>query len=457
LTDAAPKRGYRIAMLSDFFYPNVGGVEQHLYQLSQCLIARGNKVIIVTHSYNNRKGVRYLTNGLKVYYLPQKEFYNQSSFPTIVLSMLFPLVRKILIREQIEIVHCHQGFSCIALEGLFIARTMGYRTCFTDHSVFGFADAISIHMNKVLKFSLSDVSHAICVSHTGKENTVLRASLDPLDVSVIPNALDGPRFVPDPSQRTPNRITIVVVSRLVYRKGMDLLVEVIPEICELYPNVDFLIGGDGNKRVDIEDMREKYQLHDRVTLLGNVPHHEVRNVLVRGDIFLNCSLTEAFCIAIVEAACCGLMVVSTSVGGVPEVLPPSYIVLAEPDAGDLIDKIREAVRRLPSVDPWKMHEEVKHCYDWNNVAERTEKVYDRIIREEPWPLLERLRRHYGCGPWAGKLFCMIVVLGFFVWQFLEWISPREEIEIAPDFPFEEWRRIKDKYKDRENFKIYHKK
>jgi hypothetical protein len=66
------------------------------------------QVIIVTHSYNNRKGVRYLTNGLKVYYLPQKEFYNQSSFPTIVLSMLFPLVRKILIREQIEIVHCHQ-------------------------------------------------------------------------------------------------------------------------------------------------------------------------------------------------------------------------------------------------------------------------------------------------------------------------------------------------------------
>lgn len=88
---------------------------------------------------------------------------------------------------------------------------------------------------------------------------MLRASLDPLDVSVIPNALDGPRFVPDPSQRTPNRsthndsitnhgsinivlVTIVVVSRLVYRKGMDLLVEVIPEICELYPNVDFLIG-----------------------------------------------------------------------------------------------------------------------------------------------------------------------------------------------------------------------
>lgn len=42
-------------------------------------------------------------------------------------------------------------------------------------------------------------------------------------------------------------------------------------------------------------------------------------MLVRGHIFLNCSLTESFCIAILEAACCGLFVVSTRVGGVPEV------------------------------------------------------------------------------------------------------------------------------------------
>lgn len=40
---------------------------------------------------------------------------------------------------------------------------------------------------------------------------------------------------------------------------------------------------------------------------------------VKGDIFINASLTEAFCMAIVEAAAAGLMVVSTAVGGVPEV------------------------------------------------------------------------------------------------------------------------------------------
>lgn len=60
------------SMVSDFFYPNIGGVESHIYQLSQCLIERGHKVIVVTHAYGNRSGIRYLSNGLKVevtYYL----------------------------------------------------------------------------------------------------------------------------------------------------------------------------------------------------------------------------------------------------------------------------------------------------------------------------------------------------------------------------------------------------
>jgi len=43
---------------------------------------------------------------------------------------------------------------------------MGIKACFTDHSLFGFADASSILTNKVLKFTLSEIDHVICVSHT---------------------------------------------------------------------------------------------------------------------------------------------------------------------------------------------------------------------------------------------------------------------------------------------------
>lgn len=129
------------------------------------------------------------------------------------------------------------------------AKTMGYKALYTDHSLFGFSDLACIHINKVMKFVLSDIDHAISVSHTSKENLALRASLNPYKVSVIGNAIDSNRFKPDPTGRYPvNTINIVVLSRLTYRKGTDLLIDVIPAITKIFPEVYFIIGGDGPKR-----------------------------------------------------------------------------------------------------------------------------------------------------------------------------------------------------------------
>ena len=64
-------RRHRICIVSDFFYPRLGGVELHQYSLAQALLARGHKVIVVTGTYDDedgqrRQGVRFVTNGLKV-------------------------------------------------------------------------------------------------------------------------------------------------------------------------------------------------------------------------------------------------------------------------------------------------------------------------------------------------------------------------------------------------------
>lgn len=120
-------------MVSDFFYPNMGGVEEHIFNLSECLLLRGHKVIIITHSYGNRKGVRYMTNGLKVYYLPIKVFYNQCVLPTMICNI--PLLRYILLRERIEIVHGHSAFSALAHEAQCLGKLMGLRVKFVLHNL----------------------------------------------------------------------------------------------------------------------------------------------------------------------------------------------------------------------------------------------------------------------------------------------------------------------------------
>ena len=69
--------------------------------------------------------------------------------------------------------------------------------------------------------------------------------------------MDASLFLPDPSQRSrgaPGCITVVALSRLVYRKGIDLLAAVLPELCGRHPNLRFLIGGDGPKRCLLEQV-----------------------------------------------------------------------------------------------------------------------------------------------------------------------------------------------------------
>lgn len=421
---------HRILMVSDFFYPNFGGVESHIYYLSQCLIKRGHKVVVLTHAYGKRSGVRYMTGGLKVYYVPWRPFLMQNTLPTICGTL--PIVRTILVRERISVVHGHQAFSTLCHESLMHARTMGYKAVFTDHSLYGFSDVGSIHMNKVLQFTLADIDQAICVSHTSKENTVLRSGISPNKVFVIPNAVDTAMFTPAPNRLSCDEIVIVVISRLVYRKGADLLVEVIPEVCRLYSNVRFIVGGDGPKRVRLEEMREKYSLQDRVEMLGAVPHAQVQSVLISGHIFLNSSLTEAFCIAILEAASCGLLTVSTRVGGVPEVLPDDMVVLAEPAPSDMVLAIKKAIDMLPTIDPHVMHQRMRSLYSWHDVAKRTEVVYDRASQCSDKDLMERLPRYLRCGSWAGKLFCLVMIVNFLLWHLLQLVQPSDSIEEVPD-------------------------
>lgn len=425
-------RQFRIAFVCDFFYPRLGGVEMHLWSLAQHLIRQNHKVIIITHAYGKRKGVRYLPGPLKVYYCPIVPLVDQDTMPTFAPTL--PLIRNILIRERIEIVHAHQATSTMANESLVYAAALGLASVYTDHSLFGFNDLASVVLNRVLQITLSTVDAAICVSHTCRDNLILRAKLDSSRVFVIPNAIDPSKFTPDPPKRDSSRIKVVVVSRLVYRKGVDLLVGIIPKICATLENVDFIIGGDGNKRLNLQEMVERERLQERVTFLGAVPHDMVPDVLRQGHVFLNCSLTESFCIALLEAASCGLFIVSTKVGGVPEVLPEDMMLLAECNVDALFTTLKKAIARQQSrpMDPLELHDRVKTMYSWERVANETLEIYDTVRNSKRMNLCERLNCYSSVGGITALVVCLLIVTFEFWLSFVKWWQPKESIDVVPD-------------------------
>ncbi|KAI0301962.1 transferase [Multifurca ochricompacta] len=416
-------------MISDFFHPDVGGVENHIYMLGASLIRRGHKVIVITHSHSpDRVGIRWLVPGLKVYHIPFPTLVSSATLPNFLTFL--PYLRTIVLRERITLIHSHASLSSLGHEGILHAHLLGVRTVFTDHSLFGFADAASILTNKLLEGMLRNVDAAICVSHIGRENTVLRANLPPKSVYVIPNAIVADHFRPVPSALPTDTITVVVISRLAYRKGVDLLVATAPRICAAFPNVRFVVGGHGPKMVDLLQMREIHFLQDRITLLGPIAHRDVPSVLRQGSIFLNTSLTEAFGIAILEAACAGLHVVSTRVGGVPEILPEDMISFAAPTADDVFRAMSEAIAHISrgEHDPHRAHEKIRAFYDWARVAERTEAVYREVLTTLPYPLWIRIQRTMGLGPFVGPIYTMILIVDCLFFAFLEWWMPRENID-----------------------------
>jgi phosphatidylinositol glycan class A protein len=420
-----------VLMACDFFFPNVGGVEAHLHQLAQCLALSGHRVTILTHDYASRSGVRYLTSGVKVLHVPRVELTRSASYPS--LFALGSLVRNIIIREHVTVVHAHTTFSAIALEAVLHAKTIGVPAVFTDHSLFGFADLTSVLSNKLLRFVLHEADHAICVSHTAKENTVLRSGANPERVSVIPNAVDTAHFYPSTAACASKRerTVVVVLCRLAERKGVDMLVSVIPGICRRNKNVDFLVGGSGPREWVLQRAFEAHGLEGRVKMLGHVIRPQ--EVLDHGDVFLNISLTESFCMAALEAAACGLLVVSTSVGGIPEILPEDMMLLAEPNPDDVISQLEGAVEHVQAgmVDKHQFHERMKRMYSWEDITRRTERVYAEVVARGADGMVKRLRRLYRTGSWYGKILCCVAVCDALIMKVLQAVMPEREMDEAP--------------------------
>lgn len=181
--------------------------------------------------------------------------------------------------------------------------------------------------------------------------------------------------------------------------------------------------------LNLQKLVEKHNLFERVELLGSLKHEQVRDVLCRGHIFLNTSLTESFCIAILEAACCGLLVVSTDVGGVPEVLPPNMAYLAKPDEKSIIRQLNKAIRNVKDVPTETFYPQVASIYSWRQVAERTEKVYDYVSEKPTRNMLSRLNSAAATGPNVGMWALFYTVIECIVLFMTEWLYPVTGIDI----------------------------
>lgn len=148
-----------------------------------------------------------------------------------------------------------------------------------------------------------------------------------------PGGVDTETFRPDPVRRrairerfgVADRDVVVCLSRLVPRKGQDVLIRALPEIVRRAPDAVLVIVGGGPYRKTLEGLARRHGVADRVIFTGRVPSEEIVDHHRMADVFAMPCRTrgggldvEGLGIVYLEASACGVPVVAGRSGGAPE-------------------------------------------------------------------------------------------------------------------------------------------
>lgn len=168
------------------------------------------------------------------------------------------------------------------------------------------------------KFVMNSVDKIIVPSESIKKITVKFYKINPDKLTVIYNSID----LPD-NLKLINKInhpTLLSVGRLINLKRVDMVIEVVKELSNDYPNIRLLIAGEGPEKANLIKLTSSINANHIVTFLGNVHRVKLNELYSCSDILVLNSLYETFSHVLIEAMCYKVAIVSSSKGGPEEIV-----------------------------------------------------------------------------------------------------------------------------------------
>ncbi|HZK04433.1 MAG TPA: glycosyltransferase family 4 protein [Actinomycetaceae bacterium] len=211
----------------------------------------------------------------------------------------------------------------------------------------------------------------------------------------LPSGIDTDRFRPDDAARRTLRSrygvadapTVVCVSRLVPRKGQDVLIEAWPDVVAQVPGARLVIVGWGSYAKRLAELRRASPVRGLITLTGKVAEEELAGHVALGDVFAMPCRTrhlgadvEGLGIVFLEAAAVGLPVIAGDSGGAPETVVDGVTGTvvdgrshAEVTAA-VVDLLRDPARRAAMGAAGREHMEAN--WTWPHLVERLREAID---------------------------------------------------------------------------------
>lgn len=368
----------RNLLVSIDFPPQTGGKQTYLYEITRRL--EDTALIVSGHEGSEEVDQR---EGWTAYRVPRWLFI--AGFPLLVLYSAY-----VYVKERPDTVLCGQILPD-AVAGYVLSRFFD-----VEYVVFTF-DTIDImsplDRGRIIHFlfrrAISDADLFFAISDFAKEQ-LHEVGVDEERVKVVHPGVDTDRFRPDIETAELEQefgledvSVLLTVSRLVERKGHDVVICALPQILEAHDDLVYLVVGDGPERSRLESLTEDVGVREHVRFIGNVEYEEVPAYYALSDVFVMPSKylqeehnSEGFGIVFIEANACGVPVIGGDNSGMRDAIidgETGYLVDSEDvaDVSEHIISLLDGSGRRKNMGK-RGRERVESEFTWDIAADRVE-------------------------------------------------------------------------------------
>lgn len=353
----------KILMLNYEFPPLGGGASPASYEVAKGYVKLGHQVDVITMGYKNLPKFE-VRDGINIYRIKcwrkKKEICTAPEMLTYIISAV-SFLKKRLKKHKYNINHTH----FILPTGIvsYLNRTkLPYFITSHGSDVPGYnPDRFTLQHKLVKPLWSKVIKNAECViTPTNYLKNLILKKCGCNKIKVIPNGITPDYFTPRKKEKK-----ILVVSRLLKRKGIQYVVEAMQDI----KDYDLVICGNGPYKKSLQKQINKLEV-SHVHMLGYVSFDRLKYEYETSSIFVLPSSAENFPVVLLEAMSAGCAIITTDTTGCPEVVGDAALLVEPKSSGD----IRNALIKLIDNDKLrnklasKARERVEEKFNWKKIT-----------------------------------------------------------------------------------------
>jgi len=381
----------KLCVITHTFLPHIGGIEKVVYEQSKRLIKKQYELTVLTHK--NCTPIQYTYEGIKV------QCYNALNIGFRI-GIPYPIPNVTSFKTFLEYIkssaaiHAHGHPYLSSLMAAKLAKRYSKPLILTQHNTFIEYNGLWNNVERlndliVGKQTLKEAKKIITVSNATK-NYVLSLGADPEKVEVLYNGVDVERFRLLPKARISVRkklgipqeaIVAVTVRRLVYKNGIDTLLESAKIVIKKNAQVIYLVVGEGPDLDNIKSKVKQLGIEKNFILTGYASDEDLPLYYNAADFSILPSKSgEGLPLVGLEAMACGLPLLTTNVGGTGEIMAEGYGKIIPPDDSEAM---ATATIDLANSEPAKLKGKLRQVmierYSWEKNVDKLASIYEEII------------------------------------------------------------------------------